>query len=48
VTGFVGGGIGFGTAGPATFFVIAAVLTALAALVAWTAETTQLAAVEQT
>jgi MFS transporter, PPP family, 3-phenylpropionic acid transporter len=47
VTGFIGGGIVFGTAGPATFFVIAAVLTALAALVAWAAETAQLAAVEQ-
>src|SRR3954447_5124152 len=38
VAGFVGGGFIFGTAGPATFFLIAAALTALSALVAWAAE----------
>jgi hypothetical protein len=42
----------FGTLGPVSFFVFAAVLTAIAAAVAWAAETAQLAAaaaaVEQT
>ena len=47
VVGSVGGGLVYGTAGPVTFFVIAAALTALAAFVAWAAESAQLAAVEQ-
>jgi MFS transporter, PPP family, 3-phenylpropionic acid transporter len=44
VAGSLGGGIVFGTLGPASFFVIAIVLTAAAAVVAWAAETAQLAA----
>ena len=44
VVGYVGGGLIFGTAGAATFFVVAAVLTAFAALAALGAES---AAVEQ-
>jgi MFS transporter, PPP family, 3-phenylpropionic acid transporter len=44
VAGSIGGGIVFGTLGPVSFFVFAAVLTAIAAVVAWAAETAQLAA----
>lgn len=41
VTGLVGGGFVYGLAGPVTFFVIASVLTAAAAFVAWAAESAQ-------
>jgi PPP family 3-phenylpropionic acid transporter len=48
VVGSIGGGVIFGTLGPVSFFVTAAVLTAAAVVVAWAAESAQLAAaVEQ-
>lgn len=48
VVGSLGGGLIFGYLGAVAFFVMAAVLTALSALVAWFAESAQLRAVEQT
>jgi PPP family 3-phenylpropionic acid transporter len=49
VVGSIGGGVIFGTLGPVSFFVTAAVLTAAAVVVAWAAESAQSArAVEQT
>jgi predicted MFS family arabinose efflux permease len=48
VVGSIGGGVIFGTFGPVSFFVTAAVLTAAAVVVAWAAESAQLATVEQT
>jgi predicted MFS family arabinose efflux permease len=41
VAGSLGGGLVFGYFGSATLFVIAAILTVLAAVVAWTAESAQ-------
>jgi PPP family 3-phenylpropionic acid transporter len=48
VVGTLGGGLVFGYLGPAAMFAIAAILTAMSALVAWAAESAQLRAVEQT
>jgi PPP family 3-phenylpropionic acid transporter len=47
VAGAFGGGLVYGYMGPATLFVLAAILTALSVLVAWTAESVQLKASEQ-
>jgi PPP family 3-phenylpropionic acid transporter len=47
VVGSIGGGLIFGSLGAVPFFVTAAILTAAAVVVAWTAESAQLAAVEQ-
>jgi MFS transporter, PPP family, 3-phenylpropionic acid transporter len=48
VAGSLGGGLVFGYLGPVSLFVIAAILTALSAFVAWAAESAQLrSAVEQ-
>jgi MFS family permease len=47
VAGSLGGGLVFGYVGSATLFVSAAILTALAAVVAWTAESAQSRAAER-
>jgi PPP family 3-phenylpropionic acid transporter len=48
VAGSLGGGLVFGYMGATALFVIAGILTAMSALVAWTAESVQLHAAEQT
>jgi MFS transporter, PPP family, 3-phenylpropionic acid transporter len=48
VAGSLGGGLVFGYMGATALFVIAAILTAMSALVAWAAESVQLHAAEQT
>jgi MFS family permease len=48
VGGLLGGGLVFGYLGSAALFVIAAILTAMAAIVAWAAEIAQLRAAKQT
>jgi PPP family 3-phenylpropionic acid transporter len=47
VAGSLGGGLVFGYLGATALFVIAAILTAMSALVAWTTESVQLHAAEQ-
>jgi MFS family permease len=48
VAGSLGGGLVFGYMGASAMFVIAAILTAMSALVAWAAESAQLHPAEQT
>jgi PPP family 3-phenylpropionic acid transporter len=48
IAGSLGGGLVYGYLGSASLFVLAAILTAMSALVAWAAESAQLHAVEQT